>query len=93
MSDGDVTVARRRSKAKRARAWAPPPLNDPCWVQHERNKVFAHAMGQPTDPSSSSSSSSSSSPAERYFFVHTSIFEEKKLLRQMLGRPLKDSER
>jgi hypothetical protein len=42
---------------------------------------------------SSSSSSSSSSPAERYFFVHTSIFEEKKLLRKMLGRPLKDSER
>ena len=35
----------------------------------------------------------SSSSADRYYFVHTSIFEEKKLLRHLLGRPLKDDER
>ena len=58
VSDGDVTVARRRSKAKRARAWAPPPLSDPCWRQHERNRVFANIMSQTGSGKSSNGSSS-----------------------------------
>jgi hypothetical protein len=37
--------------------------------------------------------SSSPPSAERYYFIHTSVFSEKKLLRHLLGRPLKDDER
>ena len=29
---------------------------------------------------------------DRYYFVHGSIFPEKPLLKQLLGRPLKDDE-